>query len=59
MMNKGKLKLRMLFILILAVITFSYGFSQRSKETSQLNIKKIELGYPSPATPFYHFKADI
>ncbi len=59
MINTQTLKHRMLFILILAVITYSFGFSQKSRETSQLNIKKIELGYPSPAIPFYHFRADI
>ncbi len=58
-MNRININHRILLVMILAVTTFSSGFSQRSKETSQLNIKKIELGYPSPAIPFYHFRADI
>ena len=33
--------------------------AQKSKEVKELNIKKIELGYPCPGIPFYHFKADI
>jgi hypothetical protein len=33
--------------------------AQKTKETKQMTIKKIELGYPCPGIPFYHFKADI
>ncbi len=33
--------------------------AQKSKQANDLVIKKLELGYPSPGIPFYHFKADI
>jgi hypothetical protein len=51
--------LRLTALLLLTMIT---GFSinaQKSKETKSLSIKNIELGYPCPGIPFYHFKADI
>ena len=46
--------------LFLAVMIVSFiAKAQKLKENNDLNITKIELGYPSPAIPYYHFKADI
>jgi len=33
--------------------------AQKSGEAKELNITKIELGYPCPGIPFYHFKAEL
>lgn len=44
---------------MLLFLTINVAFGQRSKSPSALNIVKLELGYPHPAIPFYHFKADI
>ena len=33
--------------------------AQKSKGGNELSISGIELGYPYPAIPFYHFKADM
>lgn len=49
---------RMLFVLPAIMIVISTN-GQKSGGTQQLNIKKIELAYPTPAIPFYHFKADL
>ena len=45
--------------MILIIIVFIPGYAQKTKVTNELNIKKLELGYPVPGIPFYHFKADI
>jgi len=46
--------------LFLAVMIVSFiAKAQKLKENKDLNITNIELGYPSPAIPYYHFKADI
>uniref|UniRef100_UPI0032180FFE hypothetical protein n=1 Tax=uncultured Draconibacterium sp. TaxID=1573823 RepID=UPI0032180FFE len=42
------------FLILLAV--FGTIYTQAKEE---LNIKKIELGYPVPAIPYYHLKADL
>ncbi len=46
-------------VLSMSLMIFTAGYSQKTKVTNTLNIKKLELGYPVPAIPFYHFKADI
>jgi len=33
--------------------------AQRSRGGQNLNIREIELGYPSPGIPYYHFKAEL
>jgi len=33
--------------------------AQKLRERKDLNISKIELGYPYPQLPYYHFKANI
>lgn len=50
---------RLVAVFLLNLILITNVSAQKSKETKELNIKKIELGYPSPGIPFYHFKADI
>ncbi|HUX96524.1 MAG TPA: hypothetical protein VMV47_12400 [Bacteroidales bacterium] len=50
---------RILSAIFLILIVFSTGYSQKTKVNNVLNIKNVELGYPVPAIPFYHFKADI
>ncbi|QGY45734.1 hypothetical protein GM418_19275 [Maribellus comscasis] len=44
--------------LILAFVLFAMG-SQAKKEEAQLSIKSINLDYPCPAIPFYHFFAEL
>ena len=47
-------------ILFLAVILLpGIAWAQKSKENKDLNITKIDLGYPCPAIPYYHFTAEI
>ncbi len=50
-MREMKLFSLLLFLLTLATV------SVQSKDL--LDIKKIEIAYPSPSIPFYHFKADL
>ena len=46
--------------IILVVMLFALmARAQKPKGEKELNITKIELGYPCPAIPYYHFKADI
>jgi hypothetical protein len=46
--------------IILFMALFAVNITaQQSKDRKGLDIKKIELGYPCPGIPFYHFKADI
>ena len=59
MERSSKTLFRILSTIILSIMILTSGFSQKTKETKELNIKKIELGYPIPGIPFYHFKADI
>ncbi len=43
-------------VLILIVSNVGYGKGDKNKE---LKITSVELGYPCPAIPFYHFIAEI
>ncbi len=43
-------------VLILIVSNVGFGKGDKNKE---LKITSLELGYPSPAIPFYHFIAEI
>jgi len=43
-------------LLILCVSTMQ---AQKAKSGKELKITHIELGYPQPSIPFYHFKADL
>ena len=47
--------MKYLLILLLAL----YGTSNVSAQKQQLKIVNMELGYPSPAIPFYHLRADL
>jgi len=49
-----------LVILILSALMISWSVhAQKSKSGKELTIREIELGYPSPGIPFYHFKAEL
>ena len=49
-----------LFIVCLLTMAFAIlASAQKSAEGKELNITKIELGYPCPGIPFYHFKAEL
>ena len=49
-----------LFIVFLLTVVFTVPTSaQKSGEGKELNVAKIELGYPCPGIPFYHFKAEL
>ena len=43
---------------LLILFLWSPIFANRSKE-KPLNISNIELAYPSPSIPFYHFNAEL
>jgi hypothetical protein len=59
-MKKSKLfRSKMLFVLLLTILIPLTLNSQKPKEGKELKITKIELGYPCPGIPFYHFKADL
>lgn len=59
-MKKSKLfRLKMSFVFLLTIVIALTLNAQKSKEVKELKITKIELGYPCPGIPFYHFKADI
>ena len=46
-------------ILVLVLLLTGFGVYAKKLETQNLTIKNIELGYPVPGIPFYHFKADL
>jgi hypothetical protein len=56
--KSGIITMTILIFLSLLLINYSLR-AQRSRSTQDLNIGKIELGYPSPGIPFYHFKAEL
>ena len=46
--------------LIVSLFTILVGvIGPISAKDGQLKIVEIELGYPCPAIPFYHFKAEL
>jgi hypothetical protein len=47
------------FVFLLTMMVALPGIAQKPKGGMELNIKKIELGFPEPGIPFYHFKADL
>ncbi len=51
--------LRRTVVLLLAMMLAVNLGAQKPKQGNELVIKKLELGYPCPGIPFYHFKADI
>ncbi len=46
------------FILLLSFILFFAPFAKSNKD-KELNIHSLQLGYPCPAIPFYHFIAEL
>jgi hypothetical protein len=46
-------------ICIAAAFISPAAISAQGKQKEELLIKKIELAYPCPAIPFYHFKAEV
>ena len=54
-MNEHKILTRTVFF-SLFILIFLVG---NSNAAEKLNIKHIELGYPTPGIPFYHFKAEL
>ena len=59
-MNKSMMDIMKKTFVILLTMTLALTLNaQKSKESKDLNIVKIELGYPCPSIPFYHFKADL
>jgi hypothetical protein len=52
-------KKTLVILIILSSTDSGSVYAQKSKEGGNLIIKSIELGYPSPGIPFYHFKAEI
>ena len=59
-MKKSKLfKSGVIFIFLLTMLPALTLIAQKSKAAVELKITQIELGYPCPGIPFYHFKAEI
>ncbi len=57
---EGLLSSRVLIILIILLLNNSSSiYAQKSKKEENLIIQNIELGYPSPAIPYYHVKAEL
>jgi len=59
-MNRAALFFSGLFIVF--TITMKCGssiFAQKPKSGMELNVTRIELGYPVPGIPFYHFMAEL
>jgi hypothetical protein len=51
---------RGILVVVIIALTFSGTLhAQKGKEPRELAISQIELGYPVPAIPFYHFRANI
>ena len=44
---------------LVSMINSNHVLAQKAKEDKALTITKIELGYPDPGIPFYHFKASL
>ncbi len=56
------IKFSMLIIpvaIVMAMVNSSTVIAQKPKEDKALTISRIELGYPDPGIPFYHFKASL
>lgn len=59
-MKKSKISISKISIVLLLTIMFAASISaQKAKDSKELTITKIELGYPCPGIPFYHFKAEL
>ena len=54
-MNNLKLFFSVLMLAFCAFLTNA----QKPRESYALTVSKIELGYPDPGIPFYHFKANL
>jgi len=52
-----RVNLRYLVLLVIIVVGIQTGFSK--DKAGKLTITHIELGYPIPSTPFYHFTANL
>ncbi|MBT4399097.1 MAG: hypothetical protein HOD37_06395 [Bacteroidetes bacterium] len=52
-----RFSLRYLVLLVMMFGCIQTGFSK--DKTGKLKITSIELGYPVPSSPFYHFKANL
>jgi hypothetical protein len=50
-----------IFIYFTIFMTLCYTFSVKgkTKKDKELQINHVELGYPCPAIPFYHFIAEL
>ena len=53
--KKSLFKVLISFLMI--VINAGFISAQKAKDNMELSVTKIELGYPDPGVPFYHFKA--
>jgi hypothetical protein len=57
--NRSGIVIVSTFVLLGIFLTVKPGFAQRSRNNQALTIRNLELGYPSPGIPFYHFRADL
>jgi hypothetical protein len=59
-MRKNEINIRKIgFLFFLTALSVLTAGAQKPKERKDLNIVKMEVGYPYPQIPHYHFKAEI
>jgi hypothetical protein len=49
----------LLYVAFLLVSIFAFSDLHAQKKQNELKITSIELGYPVPGIPFYHFRAEL
>jgi hypothetical protein len=58
--NGGSVILTASFLILLCFFFINQPLlGQRSRSGQELTIRDVELGFPSPGIPFYHFKAEL
>jgi hypothetical protein len=48
-----------IYFTIFLTLCFSFSVKGKTKKDKELQINHVELGYPCPAIPFYHFIAEL
>jgi hypothetical protein len=52
-------KFKFTFPIVLFLLLVALEVSGKNDPKKELEIRKLELGYPCPAIPFYHFIAEL
>jgi len=59
MKNPDRIPAGILTVFIISMLFTSVVQAQKVKPDGQLDIRSLELNYPVPGIPFYHFRAEI